>query len=99
VRLQAIERELDPFRSQDPRARRWRTADARQQCAAELDECEILLAHIFRQEHESQRELVRRRDETAAELAAVNSAGQARRAYLASSRETHPRLDLASGET
>jgi len=99
LRLQAVEQELDPFRSQDPDARRWRTADARQRCAAELAECEGLLARIVRQEHESERELVHRRDETAAHLEAVNSAGQARRAYLASFRESHPQLDLASGET
>jgi hypothetical protein len=99
LRLQAVERELDPFRSQDPDARRWRTPDARQRCAAELAQCEALLAQIVRREKESERELVRRRDETAAQLETINSAGHARQAYLASYRESLSQLDLASGGT
>lgn len=96
LQLQRIERELDPFRDQVPESRRWASPQARQQCAADLAECEAILADVVRQEKQSEQELVRRRDEAAAQLRGTQSASQARRAYLAPTAGPS-QLDLSSG--
>lgn len=96
--LQGIERELDPFRNQDPESRPWRTQRERQTCADELAGCEVLLAEIVCQERQSEQELVQRREETAAQLQGVHWAHQARQAYLAPSRASLGQLDLSSEE-
>jgi hypothetical protein len=83
IRVQQVERQLDCFRGQDPQQRRWRTPEARQECAADLAECEGLLAQIMTQEKQSEQELIQRRDEAAAQLEGVHTASQARVAYLA----------------
>ncbi len=83
VELQRIERGLDPFRTQDPEQRSWRSPDERTRCAEQLNRCEALLAEIVRQEKHSERDLIRRRDEAAARLEGVHAASQARGAYLA----------------
>ena len=95
-RLQKIERQLDPFRNQDAGRRQWRSEDDRRQCARRIDECESLLAEIAGQEQRSRRELVRRRDETAAQLEGVNQAVRARGAYATASPGGVGRLDLSS---
>jgi len=81
LQLQRIERELDPFRNQDPETRVWRTSDARQRCSQELAQCELLFKEIVAQEKESEQELIRRRDETAIQLQGVHRASRARGAY------------------
>ncbi len=96
AQLQRLERNLDPFRSQDPESRRWRTPDDRRQCAAELASCETLLAEIVRQERQSESELTHRRDEASAQLQGVHSAQQAHRAYLAPAAPAPRALDLTS---
>jgi hypothetical protein len=94
--LQAVERELDPFRGQDPHQRPWRSPEARQACAATLAQCEALLGEILAQEKQSERELVRRRDEAAARLRGIHAAGQARGAYLPGPHFAPGQLDLMS---
>ena len=96
VELQGIERQLAPFRDQDPDQRRWRTTDQRQECARQLDECDTLLREIVTQEKQSERELTRRRDDLAAQLQGMHLAGQARGAYTAQSRPAASRIDLTS---
>jgi len=96
VEFQRIERQLAPFRDQDPDQRRWRTTDQRQECARRLDECDTLLGEIVTQEKQSGRELTRRRDDLAARLQGMRLAGQARGAYTAQSRPTASRIDLTS---
>lgn len=83
--LQAIERSLGPFRNQDPDERRWPSPAARQRCAQHIDQCEVLLSHIVAREKESERELIRRRDQAAAQLEGTHRAQQARQAYAAQS--------------
>ena len=95
-RLQKIERGLDPFRSQDASARRWPSEEERLQCAPRIDECEALLVEIARQEKESQSELARRRDETAAQLEGVHKSIRARGAYASQPQPGLGRLDLSS---
>lgn len=94
--LQRIERQLAPFRDQDPDQRRWRTTDQRQECARQLDECDALLREIVTREKQSGRELTRRRDDLAAQLEGMRRAGRARGAYTAPSRPPASRLDLTS---
>jgi len=94
--LQRIEKAMNPFRSQDAGARRWRTPEARRECARRLAECEALLEEIVDQEKRSEAELVRRRDEAAARLEGVHTARQARGAYTARSAPEGSRLDLLS---
>lgn len=92
--LQQVQRQLNHFRNDDPETRVWRTSQNRQQCAGEQAECERLLAQIVIQEKQSEQELIRRRDETAAQLAGVHSAGRARGAYLAETGVGVAQLDL-----
>lgn len=96
VRLQSIERALEPFRDQDPEARRWASPERRQRCAQQLQRCEELLAEIIAQERQSEQELVRRRDETAEQLQGIRAAGQARGAYITTPAPTTHQLDLSS---
>jgi hypothetical protein len=96
VQLQQLERQLDRFRGEAPAQRRWRSPDARQECAARQAECESLLAEIMAQERQSEQELTRRRDEAAARLEKMHTASQARGAYLAEPRGGLARLDLIS---
>jgi len=91
IQLQQVERQLDRFRGEDPQQRRWRTPEARQECATDL-------AEIMAQEKQSEQELVQRRDEAAARLAGVHTASQARSAYLAQPQVAAGRLNLLSEE-
>jgi hypothetical protein len=94
--LQRIERELDPFRGQNPDQRRWRSAERRRQCAAGVSACEALLERIVAQEKQSEAELARRRDEAATRLQRTYSAGEARASYLARPHAAASQLDLTS---
>lgn len=96
LEIQRIERQLDPFRNQDPDQRPWRNADARQRCAQELAQCELLFGEIVVQEKQSEQALIRRRDETAAQLQGVHLASQARGAYTTTAHEGCRHLDLTS---
>jgi hypothetical protein len=94
--LQRIERTLDPFRGQDPEARRWQSPQHRGACAEQVQQCEALLAEIISQENCSERALVRRRDEVALRLQGAHLAGQARGAYTAEPPHGVGQLDLLS---
>jgi hypothetical protein len=94
--LQATERELDPFRQQDPAVRRWRSLADREICARLAADCESLLAEIVAQERQSELEMSRRRDQTVACLEHVQSAGAARGAYAAQTSVLRTHLDLSS---
>jgi len=96
LQLQRIERELDPFRGQDPDRRRWRSPERRRQCAADISACQVLLEQIISREKESETEMVRRRDETATQLQEARWAGEARASYLARPHLADRQLDLTS---
>jgi hypothetical protein len=96
TQLQDAERALDPFRQQDPASRTWRSAEARQQCARLAADCDSLLAEIVDQEREGEAAMSRRRDQTAASLEHVHSAGAARGAYAAEAGAARRHLDLSS---
>jgi hypothetical protein len=95
TRLQQIEKELDPFRDQDPDLRRWRTTQQRQQCAKQVEQCESLLREIMAKEKQSESELAVRRDDAATQLQGIHQSGKARGAYTAQSRSQTARLDLS----
>lgn len=96
ARLQQIEKELDPFRDQDPDLRRWRTPQQRQQCAEQVEQCESLLREIMAKEKKSESELIVRRDDAATQLQGIHQSGKARGAYTAQSRSEATQLDLSS---
>lgn len=94
--LQRVERGLDPFRAQDPDARPWPSPQARRRCHELVERSESLLREIVDRERRSETELVRRRDETAAQLQAAHLAGQARGAYTAQPHAAGGQIDLSS---
>jgi len=81
--LQQVERDLAAFHAEDPDARFWPTIDVRARCAAQADECNHLLEEIVELERNSAQRMTIRRNEVAAQLRQVYSAGQARSAYEA----------------
>lgn len=94
--LQQVERALDPFRTQDPGERLWRSAEMRQTCAGKLATCESLLREILAGEKQSEGELTQRRDDTAKQLQGAHLAGQARGAYTTTAQPGASRIDLSS---
>jgi hypothetical protein len=96
--LQEIERRLDPFRHEDSQSRRWRSPEARQRCARQIEECDLLLQRLLAQEKEGERELTLRRDRTSQQLQGVVAARQARQAYMNPGRGAANRLDLVAGD-
>ena len=79
--LQTLERQLDPFRGQDPGERVWRTPAHRVQCQAQADRCAALLSEAMELEQQGEAAMVARRDAVAAALAMAQSAADARTAY------------------
>lgn len=99
LELQRIESQLEPFRNQDPDQRQWRSRDARERCAQELTQCQLLFGEILAQEKQSEQELTRRRDETAVQLQGVHRANQARGAYtMAVESGGYSQLDVSSDD-
>lgn len=94
--LQGWERELDPFRRQQPDERRWRSEALRMGTGKLLDECEGLLAEILREEKQGEERLRRRRDETAVRLRDVQDASRACGAYTERPAAAPRRLDLSA---
>ncbi len=94
--MHATERQLDPFRHQDPNTRPWPTAAARDRCAAMADECDKLMAEVMSREKQSESQLRYRRDEAAARLQGVHAAAQARQAYAEAPAIPVSHLDLLS---
>jgi flagellar biosynthesis/type III secretory pathway chaperone len=82
--LQTLERELDPFRPQDPESRAWASPADRQRCQAQAHRCDELLAEAMRLERLGEAEMVRRRDAAASVLEGASDAAVAHSAYAAS---------------
>jgi len=96
MKLQRIERALDPFRDQNPEKRSWQRPQDRRHCAEQLRQCEALLSEIVSQEKCSEGLLIRRRDEAAAKLQGAHLADRARGAYTSQPRGAVNQLDLLS---
>jgi flagellar biosynthesis/type III secretory pathway chaperone len=81
--LQQVERDLAPFQSEHPDARVWESPEARTHCAAQAVECNQLLAAVVELERHCAEQMTVRRNDVAAQLKHVVTAGQARSAYEA----------------
>ena len=97
LQLQRIEKALDPFRRQDPERRTWSAPTARAACAEQVEQCEVLLAEVIKNEKYCEAALIRRRDEAANQLQGAHLAGCARQAYLGEPELPMHRLDLSTG--
>lgn len=93
--LQQVERQLDPFRQQDPEQRAWRSAVERQECLEATQACEVMLAELMQIEQRDENEMVRRRDVVASQLNGVHSAQEARSAYATMPYTAAASLDLS----
>jgi len=82
TQLQLVERQLDPFREQDPERRTWPSAEARRRCQDDANRCAALLAQIVSLEKQSEAEMTRRREATAAQLQATYGSREAQGAYF-----------------
>ena len=81
--LSELERQLDPFRGDDPDARIWRRPQDRAACQRQAELAAQKLAELMELEKKGESEMVRRRDGAAARLQGVHSAAEARHAYAA----------------
>ena len=90
VALQAIERELAPFHDQEPEARVWTSAEARQKCAAQAAQCKAVLEEVMTLERENERSMTQRRDKVATQLQSAHAAGTARSAYQSHQKSHRP---------
>ncbi|HEV3415525.1 MAG TPA: hypothetical protein VG056_01875 [Pirellulales bacterium] len=94
--LQAIERQMDPYRQQNPSERAWRTPAEREGCAGLAARCETLLAEVVEQEKRSESRLIAHRDRVAVQLEGVQQAAEARSAYADHPAFEFRQLDLSS---
>lgn len=79
--LQLFERQLDPFREQDPERRTWRSPSERARCAELVERSKALFEEIVDQERKNETDLKRRRDAVANKLQGLQSSREARNAY------------------
>ena len=79
--LNQVERQLDPFRAQDPESRVWRSAADRQRCQHDAARCDELLAETMQVERQGEAALLHRRDQAASALASASAAGEVQAAY------------------
>jgi flagellar biosynthesis/type III secretory pathway chaperone len=82
AQLQALERQLDPFRAEDPEARRWNSPAARSACQREADRANALLTEAMALERQAEAAMLDRRDAAADAVSAVQVAADARTAYI-----------------
>lgn len=98
--LHEHERNLDPYRADDPAKRVWSSDAERLRCSSLAEQSAQLLREILAGENRCEESLRRRRDEAAVQLSAVQSAGATRGAYAdsVSSPFTESTLDLTSDQ-
>lgn len=94
--LQKVERELEPYRQQDPEARQWRSFAEREECRQRAAHCEAVLREIVHIEQQDEAELRQRRAAAAARLQGTHDTAQATRAYLGPPIPFPTSLDLTS---
>jgi len=79
--LQIIERELAPFRDEDPDQRVWNSPSHRAACQARAQQCNTLLADAMELERQAESAMHERRNSTAAALTALQAGASAKAAY------------------
>jgi flagellar biosynthesis/type III secretory pathway chaperone len=97
VDLRATENRLDPYREQDPEARIWRSAEARENCRQASQRCDQLLSEIMRLEKQCEDALQQRRDSCAERLRDLQSGVAAHAAYHDSQPQSSSTFDLTAG--
>ena len=95
AQLQIIERELDPFRDEDPNRRQWASPELRATCRRDADRCSALLAEIMTIEKQSEAEMTRRRDATAIQLQGLYGTQEAQGAYITTPAVSPATFDLS----
>jgi flagellar biosynthesis/type III secretory pathway chaperone len=94
--LDQLDRQLAPFTGQSSSVRVWASGQARQRCREQAARCEAVLREILLAEQEAERRMTQRRDAASQQLAAVNQASQAQRAYVPAMPLPSGTLDLTS---
>ncbi len=94
--LQTVERELEPFRRENPDSRVWRSPSDRQRCAEQAARCEVLLAEVVEREKLSETSLLAHRDRVAVALQSAHRSAEAHHAYDAAQYSVSRHLDLSS---
>lgn len=94
--LQAIERELDPFRNEPPESRAWVSQEHRRRCADDLRRCETLLTEIMEREKRSESLMRSRRDAASKRLEGFQDRGEAQSAYTAAGQAPCSSFDTSS---
>ena len=92
--LQHTEKQLEPFRAQNPEHRDWKTPADRKRCADQSASCDQLLKQIVELEKQCEQRLAKIRDEAAEKLCGANSASRARSAYTTTLDNSTGMLDL-----
>lgn len=95
-KLTACQRQLDPFRGQEPGERVWRSPEKREQCVTLAGVSDDLFARILDQEKRGEDCLRRRRDLAAERLRDVHAAGRATGAYAQAGWSQSIGLDLTT---
>jgi hypothetical protein len=81
--LHHIERELTPFRDEEPEQRVWTSPDHRTACQARAQQCNSLLAEVMDLERRAESSMHQRRNATAAALSSLQAGAEAKAAYHA----------------
>ncbi len=93
-----IERQLDPFRTEDAEQRAWQSPAHRQRARDASARCDALLQEIMTVERSCEAQLFQRRDQAAEQLQGMHFSAQVASAYLAAHDSSGRQFD-ASCET
>ena len=96
--FQRIEQALQPYHQQDPAERRWTSEAQREQCRADQQRCQTLLAEIAKTEERGRQQLETQRARTAQQLQTLSGDRVAMTGYGSSmsSAATGLHLDLSA---
>lgn len=94
--LTAIEKQLDPYRSEDPDRRNWPSPAHRTRCAQVAAACRELLDELMRLDQQGMQHLRAQQQTTMQELHSAQESATARSAYLAATPAAPNQFDLTS---
>ena len=97
--VQMTDRDLEPYRHDDPESRRWRSQELRDRCRQMADRCASLLSEVVLYEKQCTSQLEQQKQHTARRLETIDHANAARQAYTSASSPTNEPsrfLDLES---
>lgn len=94
--LSGIEKQLDPFRQQEPSQRQWPSPEERQRCADTAAGCRQLLNEVMQLDQRGLQVLRQRQQATRGTIDAAGEAARARNAYRDASPPERQQIDLSS---